>query len=275
MRFDLSFHAWVLTRRLPLFALIAALAFTICNALITPKTENYIATAELAFAQHALATDILQLDPKTRYEFVRFRMMTSDTLEKAAQTVGFDADPRGQTVIRYQTETNEVTIGFRSENPEVAVDMARMLTTLFATTAQTLYQLELERQASRYDAELKKAKIGSAAINVNQVSIRNSDLYTQSLVRLQATQTRLQQHDKPIIISTKPVAITGYTPQSTASAVYLILMLFAVSCGAAAIWIAERLDTVIRRPHDLEHAIGLSTFGVIPDLKFRPAQFNN
>jgi capsular polysaccharide biosynthesis protein len=53
---------------------------------------------------------------------------------------------------------------------------------------------------------------------------------------------------------------------------YLALLSFAIFCGLVAVLILEWLDTIIRRPHDVENTLGLATFGVIPDLHLQPIE---
>lgn len=236
MRFDMSFLAWVVTRRLPVFALVATSVFLLGNFFIAPKPAHYIAQTEMAFSPIVARPNLFETDPRTRFELLRYQVISSTDTLKAAELAGFSGQLSKRIAVRLNGDDRIMSIRVQAEQPQAALEISRNVALQFETLAQKMIDTEL-RTVPEFEP------------------------------------TGLPASQEPVLQVSLPTAIVGRVNGTDMQTLYLILLVTAIVSGLAAIAAVQSRDPVIRRPRDLERALGIRTFGVIPDLSLRPVRF--
>lgn len=277
LRPDIPFWTWVIARRIPIFALIATLVMTAGASLISRHVQTYMSTADVLLDPR-LARDH-DLDSETHFDVLKFRVLTSGEIEQAIAELSLTNDPISRIQLRHDPAASKITLGFRDPDPEAALLMTRAIATGFMRSAQAMSRQDANRRIEQYEAETNALREDLARLDRANDSVKTDverrlteELYQDTIAKLAAAKADFQSQSSDVVsLSRAPsLAQEPYSPNK--STMYLALASFAIFCGLVVILILEWLDTVIRRPHDIETSLGLATFGVIPDLQLQPIE---
>ena len=277
LRPDIPFWTWVIARRIPIFALIATLVMTAGASLISRHVQTYMSTADLLLDPR-LAQDH-GLDSQTHFDVLKFRVLTSGEIERALTELSLTGDPISRIQLRHDPLASKITLGFRDADPEAALLMTRAIATGFVTSAQTMAQQDAHRRVEQLEAEANALRDDLARLDGATETVKTDverrlteELYQEAIAKLATTRADLQAPAVNVISISRAPSLATAPYGSDKTTMYLALASFAIFCGLVAILILEWLDTVIRRPQDVETSLGLATFGVIPDLQLQPIE---
>jgi uncharacterized protein involved in exopolysaccharide biosynthesis len=277
LRPDIPFWTWVLTRRIPIFALVATLIVVVGGSVVSRHTQSYVSMAELLFNPTTLQDT--NVDQQTQFEFLKFRALTSSDVEKAIAQLGLEGDPMSRANVNFSKTSGKIIVGFQDANPEAALFLTAAITRGFQSTAKSLAQRDAERRAAFHASEVNALRLEVARMSSHPGTNNNEperrlteELYQNALDNSAKAKADLGIA-KPEILSVISLPVLAKTPSGpNKNSMYLALISFAIFCGLITILILEWLDTIIRRPNDIERTLGFATFGVIPDLQLQPIE---
>lgn len=277
MRPDIPFWSWVIARRLPIFALVATLISVIGATLISRQTQSYTSIAELLIdpnaAQHR------SIDDQSHFEFLKFKSLTSGEVERVVSELALPGNPISRASVYHDEHNGKVTIGFHDPSPETALLMTTAITRALQVTAKNLAKQDAQRRLSFHEtearalrAELESVPSPSASNEGNPKGNLTEELYQIAVNKLAKAKADIETPIPEIMSMLRQPTLAKTPSGPDKSSMYFALFSFAIFCGLIMILILEWLDTVIRRPHDIEYTLGLATFGVIPDLQLQPIE---
>jgi len=176
-----------------------------------------------------------------------------------------------------------ITLGLHHTTPEGAKGAIQELAALFIETADLLRQNDLQKQIEFDQAAVEtfrknlQDQIGiltsqnETGRSIAEVDYRNANtLLAEATERLVQSKALLQVPQSSVLRIVEVAALPSAPSGPKRNVMLIALTSFAIFCALITILILEWLDTVIRRPRDIEHSLCLETFGIIPDLRPQP-----
>ena len=277
---DIPFISWIISRRLPVFALIVALIIFGGNLAISNKSPSYYSSAELQITDDFLTSVTVDTDKKTQIEFLKFRVASDPQMQALRHK--WTLLPQ-QTTVHHDAVNDKLILGIHYPDAEIAKLIADSVTAQYVKAAKQLRNESIARNVSFLEAQVATLKAELAAeLKVLDQSARGGNVLIQD--DYQRTNTLITNameelsRAKALLVAQPEIALRIIRTPETSSvpsgpnqrSMLLALISFAIFCGVVAVLVLEWLDTVIRRPVDIDRHLGLSTFGVIPDLQPQP-----
>ncbi len=277
---DLPFLSWIVSRRIPVFAVVVAVIVLVGNIFVSRVNPLFFASAKIEMTPDFLSLKTDRTQRATDFEYLNFKATNSKAMADLTTKWG-PLESRSQ--IHFDPRSQIITIGLYQPSAEAAKNATKDLVDLFLTTAQDLHRQSLaseiafrqaEVDAHRFDLQNQFSLSGSTITDPSDLSQldtrKTSALLTAAMERL-ARGKALMLLPNPEVLRVIAAPTLPFEPSGPQKgAMLLALIAFAIFCALITVLILEWLDTVIRRPRDIERNLGLSTFGVIPELQPQP-----
>lgn len=244
-------------------------------SIISRHTQSYMSVSEVLIDPGF--ADNRSIDSHTHFEFLKFHALISGEFERAVQELDIQGNPVALVSMNHDAASGKISIGFRDRDPETALAMTAAVVRSFQLTAKKIELKNAEQRADYHKAEInmlhteldRLKDLNSETYNRSKHQV-TQDLYQTALDKLAKAQADLAMPTPDIVTVLRQPTLATAPSGPNKTSMYLALLSFAIFCALIAVLILEWLDTIIRRPHDIEHTLGLATFGVIPDLQLQP-----
>jgi uncharacterized protein involved in exopolysaccharide biosynthesis len=244
---------------------------------ISRHTQTYMSTSVMLI--NPSISQNRSVDRISHFEFLKFRVLTSGEVNRTAEELALDGNPLNRVSVYHEEISGKGSVGYQDPNPEAALLMTRSITHAFLATAKQLEKSDAEKRVGFHASEAKALRDDLARFDRTKHSPRleaeqrlTEDLYQSALANLAKAKADLQMPAAEVLTILQQPQLEKSPSGPNKSSMYLALLSFAIFCGLITILVLEWLDTIIRRPHDVENTLGFSTFGVIPDLQLQPIE---
>lgn len=265
---------------MPVFIVTTMVIILAGHFSISRITPTFYSSAELQITSDFLAGANIGNDEKTQYEYLNYRVQTASGMQALTRKWG---TLENVVQINLQAATHKIIIGAQHETAVWSREIAQAIQALFVTTANQMRQQNLTKKINLLVAEVEtlrsdlRSKTSTLADRLKGGSVIAQTDYQRTVTLLTAAMKRLAQAKSLTLVSQDDVLRIVKTPEVSLAPVgpkprsmMIALIAFALFCAVVLILLLEWLDTVIRRPLDIERSLGLITFGVIPDLRPQP-----